>query len=62
MSVFNGMWLPIFLLSPIGIFLTYKAMHDSAIMNLDAYTTAFRKATGFFQRLFGEKEIAEEKI
>jgi lipopolysaccharide export system permease protein len=39
-EVFNalsGMWLSSFILLPIGIFLTYKAMHDSQLFNREYY-------------------------
>ena len=60
-----GMWLSSFVLLPIGIFLTYKATHDSALFNPDAWVNAFRKAGLFFkhlvikvqQRLFGTKIV-----
>lgn len=32
-----GMWLPVIILSPIGFFLTYKAMHDSQLFNKEYY-------------------------
>lgn len=32
-----GMWLPVIVLSPIGFFLTYKAMHDSQLFNKEYY-------------------------
>jgi len=32
-----GMWLPVFVLTPIGFFLTYKAMHDSQLFNKEFY-------------------------
>ena len=40
-----GMWLSSVVLFPIGVFLTYKAATDSAILNADAYII-------FFQKLF----------
>lgn len=40
-----GMWFSSFVLLPIGVFLTYKAMNDSVILNADTYV-------GFFKRLF----------
>jgi lipopolysaccharide export system permease protein len=40
-----GMWFSSFVLLPIGVFLTYKAMNDSVIMNADTYVD-------FFKRLF----------
>ena len=36
-----GMWLAIIGLAPVGIFLTYKAMHDSQLFNKDAYVRVF---------------------
>lgn len=32
-----GMWLPLYIFLPIGIFLTYKAATDSALFDMDAY-------------------------
>ncbi|MDQ2863340.1 MAG: LptF/LptG family permease, partial [Bacteroidota bacterium] len=32
-----GMWLPVIVLSPVGFFLTYKAMHDSQLLNKEFY-------------------------
>jgi lipopolysaccharide export system permease protein len=40
---FWGMWLSSAVLLPIGIFLTYKATHDSALFDRDAYLRFFRK-------------------
>ena len=40
-----GMWFSSLILLPIGVFLTYKAMNDSVIMNADTYAQ-------FFKRLF----------
>lgn len=37
-----GMWLPVIILSPIGFFLTYKAMHDSQLFNKEYYYRLFR--------------------
>lgn len=33
-----GMWFSFMILIPIGVFLTYKAMHDSQVFNKDFYT------------------------
>ncbi len=38
-----GMWLSTFVLVPIGIFLTYKAMHDSQLFNKEYYYRVWRK-------------------
>ena len=43
-SPFFGMWLAIFVLIPIGIFLTYKAMHDSQLFNKEFYNRFYKKA------------------
>lgn len=40
-----GMWFSSIVLLPIGVFLTYKAVNDSVIMNADTYVN-------FFKRLF----------
>lgn len=37
MSPFAGMWLATFILVPVGIFLTYKALHDSQLFNKEWY-------------------------
>jgi lipopolysaccharide export system permease protein len=42
---FMGIWLSSAILFPVGVFLTYKAATDSAILNADAYII-------FFQKLF----------
>ena len=38
-----GMWLAIITLTPVGIFLTYKAMNDSALFNKEFYVRNWRK-------------------
>lgn len=40
---FQGMWVSAVVLFPIGIFLTYKAATDAAIMNMETYTNFVRK-------------------
>lgn len=41
-----GMWIAIFLLTPVGLFLTYKATVDSALFDLDLYKNLFKKWFG----------------
>ncbi len=48
-SVVRGMWQSSFVLLPIGIFLVYKATHDSALFDADVYLN-------FFKRIFGKKQ------
>jgi len=43
LSPFTGMWLSSFILLPIGLFLTYKAMRDSQLFNNEAYFRMFKK-------------------
>jgi lipopolysaccharide export system permease protein len=40
---FVGMWLAILVLVPVGIFLTYKAMHDSQLFNKEYYYRIIKK-------------------
>ncbi|MEO6188850.1 MAG: LptF/LptG family permease [Ginsengibacter sp.] len=39
----TGIWLPVIVLTPVGIFLTYKAMHDSQLFNKEYYYRVFKK-------------------
>lgn len=48
-NVFAGMWLAIFILVPIGVFLTYKAMRDSQLFNKEAYYRLFKTIGNFFR-------------
>ncbi|MDF2385225.1 LptF/LptG family permease [Nostoc ellipsosporum NOK] len=43
LSPFAGMWLATFVLTPIGLFLTYKAMRDSQLFNKEFYSRLIRK-------------------
>lgn len=42
-NAFSAMWLSTFVLTPIGIFLIYKAMHDSQLFNKEFYFRTWRK-------------------
>ena len=46
-STVVGMWASSYLLLPIGIFLTYKAANDSAIMSIDTYIENIKKIFSF---------------
>lgn len=53
LSPFLGMWLAVLVLTPVGIFLTYKAMHDSQLFSKEFYYRSFkriRKIFGTFKR------------
>ena len=45
----TGMWLSVLVLTPLGIFLTYKAMHDSALFNKEFYYRFFKNIRPFFK-------------
>lgn len=44
--VWEGIWLSSFVLLPMGVFFTYKAVGDSAVFNIDAYRNFFRRLIG----------------
>ncbi|OFX57332.1 MAG: permease, partial [Bacteroidetes bacterium GWA2_30_7] len=48
--VYYGMWLSSVVLFPFGVFLTYKAATDSAIMNTDTYVIIFKKLKYFLKK------------
>ncbi len=50
MTAFAGMWMATMFLLPIGIFLTYKAMRDSNLMNKEFYFRSWRKIKTLFKR------------
>lgn len=41
-EAWQGMWLSSAILAPLGIFLTYKAVNDSVILNADTYLNALK--------------------
>ncbi|MBI3882739.1 MAG: LptF/LptG family permease [Sphingobacteriales bacterium] len=45
---FIGLWLPIIILTPVGLFLTYKAMHDSQLFNKEFYLRLFKRLQNSF--------------
>jgi lipopolysaccharide export system permease protein len=49
-SVERGMWQSSLVLLPIGLLLVYKATHDSALFDTDAYMNAFRKIAIRFKK------------
>ena len=55
----SGMWMATFILVPIGLFLTYKAMHDSQLMNKEFYFRAFRK---FRKMAFARRKKKQEEL
>jgi lipopolysaccharide export system permease protein len=49
LSPILGMWIALFLLTPVGAFFTYKATTDSVLFDLDSYRR-------FFQKLLSKKD------
>ncbi len=45
-----GMWISSFILFPLGIFLSYKATTDSALLNTDVYVQVFKKVGKLFSK------------
>jgi lipopolysaccharide export system permease protein len=41
LAPFVGMWMAVIVLTPVGIFLTYKAMHDSQLFSKEFYYRTF---------------------
>ena len=56
-EVWQGIWLSSAVLLPLGIFLTYKAVNDSAVFNADAYKIFFRRLSGKMKREMTLKEV-----
>ena len=63
MAVWAGMWLSSAILLPMGVFFTYKAVHDSALFNMDAYRNFFRRLVGMNEtRHYEVKEIVMDDV
>lgn len=45
-NAWEGMWLSSAVLTPLGIFLTYKAVNDSVILDADTYVNAIKNLLG----------------
>lgn len=52
----GGMWMATYVLTPIGLFLTYKAMHDSNLFNKEFYFRISRSIRKFLHRLRPRRE------
>jgi lipopolysaccharide export system permease protein len=61
-SPFSGMWLASMFLFPVGLFLTYKAMHDSELMNKEFYYRTFKKIKTWWLVVTGKKQKTEDKM
>lgn len=45
-AVWAGIWLSTFILAPLGVYVTYKAMNDSSVFDGDRYKAFLRKILG----------------
>jgi lipopolysaccharide export system permease protein len=55
-SPLTGMWLSVFVLIPVGVFLTYKAMHDSQLFSKEFYYRSFKKIRSFLSTFSKKKK------
>ncbi len=61
--VWQGIWLSSAVLLPLGIFLTKKAVNDSAVFNPDAWLNFLRRVTGLHQtRKLAAKEVIINEV
>ena len=56
-SAFFGMWLSTLVLLPVGMFFTYKAMHDSQLFNKEFYYRFFRS----LRSIINKRKLAKEQ-
>ena len=62
-EVWHGMWLSSAVLLPLGIFLTHKAVNDSAVFNPDVWLNFLRRFTGLHQtRKLSAKEVIINEV
>ena len=62
MSPFVGMWLSTFILVPIGIFLTYKALRDSQLFNKEFYFRLRGNLRKTFKRVSKRTQLSAKEI
>ena len=55
-SPFLGAWMPVFILAPVGAFLTYRAMMDTKILEVDRIVGPI---VSLFRRIFVRRDKAE---
>ena len=61
--VWQGIWLSSAVLLPLGIFLTQRAVNDSAVLNPDVWMNALRRLTGLHQvRKLAIKEVVINEV
>ncbi|HLI94354.1 MAG TPA: LptF/LptG family permease, partial [Puia sp.] len=58
MGPIGGMWLATYVLTPIGLFLTYKALHDSQLFNKEFYFRISRGIRKFIRKMRNARQPA----
>jgi lipopolysaccharide export system permease protein len=61
LSPFEGMWMATYVLTPIGIFLIYKALNDSQLFNKEFYFRLTRKIRPLLARLRKSKPVSGDQ-
>lgn len=62
-EVWLGMWLSTIILAPLSIYVTYKAMNDSAVFDKDRYVAILRRMTGIrTPRTVAYKEVIINEV
>ncbi len=61
LSPFEGMWMATYVLTPIGIFLIYKALNDSQLFNKEFYFRVTRKIRPLLARLRKNKTVSGDQ-
>jgi lipopolysaccharide export system permease protein len=56
LTPFMGMWLATFVLLPLGLFLTYKALNDSKLLTKEAYAKWAASLSTIFARFSTKKK------
>jgi lipopolysaccharide export system permease protein len=54
----GGMWMATYVLTPIGLFLTYKALHDSSLFNKESYFRLGRAIRKFIQKMRSKRQAS----
>lgn len=62
LNPFFGIWLPVIILSPVGFFLTYKAMHDSQLFNKEYYFRVSKKIKVNVRKMWGRSNKAIPEV
>ena len=56
-NAFNGVFVASYVLAPIGMFFTYKAIRDAELFNMDTFKSSWRKLVSYVARFFRKPRI-----